>query len=261
MHILKILAILGIAKVLGLSTAAAGGLNVLDHGVVGDGSTLNTEAIESVIALCGKTGAGTVRFPRGTYMTEPLKLPDFIEIVLEDGAELVLASDDEGDRLDEDRALLSIRNQRGIVIRGGELSVQDAGTAVQIENSRQVQVIGTRISGQRGIHAKGAQRLLLQDVHVDVAELPPFLIMDSDNVDLVGISSPSTSNEPIVSLHNCRNVLIRDSVAMQRNRTFVMVLGSGSENIELRDNDLSEASHPFLEGADVLPGIVKMDAK
>ncbi len=259
MRLLKLFTLLCASGLTFHTAATAGGLNVLDHGVVGDGTTVNTDAIQSVIALCGKTGAGAVRFPQGRYLTGPLDIPDFVEIVLEDGAELILESDEQARWSEDDRALLRIRGQRGIVIRGGTLSVPRMGTAIHVEDSRQIRVIDLKISGQRGIHAQNVQRLRIEDVHIDVSELPPYLIMNSRHVELVNIASPSTSNEPIVSLHNCRDVLLRDTTAVRGNRTFVMVLGSGSEQIVLRNNDLSAASNPYLEGPDVLPGKVKVE--
>ncbi|MCC5804701.1 MAG: hypothetical protein JJU00_00105 [Opitutales bacterium] len=242
-----------------VQTVRAGGLNALDHGVVADGETVNTEAIQNAFLLCGKTGAGAVRFPRGRYLTGPVDLPDFVEVVLEDGAELVLVPDEDGFPVPEDRALLRVRGQRGVAIRGGTLTVDDSGAGVLVEDSRQVRITGTRVSGLRGVHVSGSSRVVIEDVEVSALELPQFFISDSENVRLSKVSSPSTSNEPIIALHNCRNVILRDTEARPRNRTFVLVLGSATENIDITGNDLSAASPPYMIGPDVPPGILKAD--
>ncbi len=247
---------------LALATAPivrAGGLNALDHGVVADGETVNTEAIQSAFLLCGKTGAGAVRFPRGRYLTGPVDLPDFVEVVLEDGAEIFLVPDDNGFPVPEDRALFRVRGQRGVAIRGGTLTVDDAGAGILVEDSRQVRITGTRISGLRGVHVLGSSRVVIDDVEVSALELPQFFISDSEHVRLSRVGSPSTSNEPIIALHNARNVVLRDTEARPRNRTFVLVLGSATDNIDITGNDLSAASPPYMIGPDVPAGRVKAD--
>ena len=49
-------------------------LNVIEHGVVLDGQTLNTESIQKLIDKCGKAGGGTLIFPPGRYLTGGLEL-------------------------------------------------------------------------------------------------------------------------------------------------------------------------------------------
>lgn len=40
---------------------------ITDHGVVGDGQTLNTKAIQSAIDRCASDGSGVVVVPKGTF--------------------------------------------------------------------------------------------------------------------------------------------------------------------------------------------------
>ncbi len=41
--------------------------NIRDFGAIGDGETLNTQAIQKAIDVCAGAGGGTVYFPPGTY--------------------------------------------------------------------------------------------------------------------------------------------------------------------------------------------------
>jgi hypothetical protein len=66
--------------------AAAGIINVQEHGVVGDGTTLNTAAFEKAIAACVKQKGGTVLVPAGIYRTGPIKLQSNVTLRLEAGA-------------------------------------------------------------------------------------------------------------------------------------------------------------------------------
>lgn len=55
--------------------AAAGHIyNVLDYGAKPDGTTLDTAAIQKALDDCGNAGGGTVEFPAGVYLSQPLQL-------------------------------------------------------------------------------------------------------------------------------------------------------------------------------------------
>lgn len=62
-------------------------LNVKEHGLIGDGVTLETEALQSLIDKAGK--GDTLLFPRGYYVTGTIALKSDITLKLERGAELV----------------------------------------------------------------------------------------------------------------------------------------------------------------------------
>ena len=59
--------------------------DVVDFGAKGDGTTLNTKAIQAAIDECAKTG-GIVIFPPGKYLTGSLELKSNVELRLETGA-------------------------------------------------------------------------------------------------------------------------------------------------------------------------------
>jgi polygalacturonase len=76
-----------------LSVAAGqcddGVFNVRSHGAKGDGSTLDTAAINQAITNCAGAGGGQVLFPPGRYLTGTLQLRSHITLHLEAGATLV----------------------------------------------------------------------------------------------------------------------------------------------------------------------------
>jgi len=69
-----------------IGQTAAGIVNVLDHGAVGDGTTLNTAAFKKTVAACVKQNGGTILVPAGDYRTGPIQLESNITIHLEAGA-------------------------------------------------------------------------------------------------------------------------------------------------------------------------------
>ena len=66
-------------------------LDVRCFGAKGDGEHVDTEMIQAAIYSC--PAGGTVRFPKGTYLTAPLFLKSGVTIWLEEGAELLGLTD------------------------------------------------------------------------------------------------------------------------------------------------------------------------
>src|SRR5690349_9959247 len=71
---------------LGLPVCAAT-FNVRDFGATGDGETFDTAAIQKALDACVASG-GTVEFPAGTYLSQPLTLHSKTTIQLDVGATL-----------------------------------------------------------------------------------------------------------------------------------------------------------------------------
>lgn len=62
--------------------------DVRDYGAKGDGSTLDTKAIQKALDDCGNTGGGTVRFSAGTYLSQPIQIRTKTTVELDPGATL-----------------------------------------------------------------------------------------------------------------------------------------------------------------------------
>ena len=71
------------------TTAEKPVLNVMAFGVVGDGTTLNTAAIQQAIDTCSGSGGGTLTFPAGRYLTGTVRLKDGVTLHLEEQAVLL----------------------------------------------------------------------------------------------------------------------------------------------------------------------------
>ena len=58
---------------------------ITEHGAVGDGTTLNTKAIQSAIDRCAAAGGGTLIVPSGTFITGSLFLKPGVNLEVEKG--------------------------------------------------------------------------------------------------------------------------------------------------------------------------------
>ncbi|TWU00220.1 Endo-polygalacturonase precursor [Botrimarina colliarenosi] len=81
-----------------LATAAAGAaeprvFDVREAGAVGDGTTLDTAAIQKCFDECGDAGGGSVLLTAGTYLSEPLTIGTRTTLRLAEGATLLATSD------------------------------------------------------------------------------------------------------------------------------------------------------------------------
>ena len=77
-------------SLLPVSGAAAGHIfNIRDNGATGDGTTLDTAAINQSIDLCAKAGGGQVLFPPGRYLSGTVHLRSRVTLFLDAGATLV----------------------------------------------------------------------------------------------------------------------------------------------------------------------------
>lgn len=101
--------------------------NILDFKAVGDGKTLNTEAIQKAIDAANKQGGGRVIIPPGTYLSGTLFLKDHIVFEVQNGA-TILGSPELKDYTpltwghNKDRQpyhLIVIKEAKNVTVRGG----------------------------------------------------------------------------------------------------------------------------------------------
>ncbi|QDH78953.1 glycoside hydrolase family 28 protein [Echinicola soli] len=78
--------------------------NVRDYGAVGDGKTLDTEAINQAIEAAAAAGGGTVFFPAGKYLSYSIRLKSNISLFLDHGSTLIAAGEGDKGRYDDPEA-------------------------------------------------------------------------------------------------------------------------------------------------------------
>ncbi len=76
----------------GITVLPEGWLNVRHYGARGDGTTIDTAAINKAIDAANTLGGGTVYFPAGTYASYTVRLKSHVTLHLEAGATLLAAA-------------------------------------------------------------------------------------------------------------------------------------------------------------------------
>jgi polygalacturonase len=170
------------AQDLPLPVIPAATFDITQFGAVGDGSTLNTAAIQKAIAACSAAGGGTVRVPPGKFLTGPFTLASSLNLHLDAGATLLL---------DDDRAQYPVRNNR----------YQDAITVSQGHD--------IEITGQGAIDGQGQKWWDAFRADANMTHRPYLIQMSGcSNVALLDVT---LQNSPMFHLvpKDCTGVTIR----------------------------------------------------
>ncbi|MDR1221595.1 MAG: polygalacturonase [Tannerella sp.] len=117
-------------------TACANSDNAMKkHGIVNDGVTLNTKALQGAIDECSENGGGVISLAEGKYLTGTIVLKDNVTLNLEKGA-VILGSRNIIDYPDKGRrkALIFAENVKNISITG-EGEIDGNGDAFTRENN------------------------------------------------------------------------------------------------------------------------------
>ncbi|KAA9041205.1 glycoside hydrolase family 28 protein [Ginsengibacter hankyongi] len=75
--------------------------NVKDYGVKGDGSTVDTKAINISIDAASAAGGGTVYFPAGDYLSGSIRLKNNITLFIDQGATIIAAPAEDSSEYDK----------------------------------------------------------------------------------------------------------------------------------------------------------------
>jgi polygalacturonase len=91
---------------------------VTDFKAIGNGKTMNTQAIQAAIDTCANRGGGSIIFPKGTFLTGSIHLKSHVNLEITEGA-VLLGSDKRDDYEKNDwYALILAKEQNHISIKG-----------------------------------------------------------------------------------------------------------------------------------------------
>jgi polygalacturonase len=232
-RLLRALAVLVPASVLGhvraaLPDASLGvrALDVRSFGARGDGTTLDTDAINAAIAAASAAGGGTVHFPAGRYLSFSIRLQSRVTLHLDAGSVIVAADPADG----QGRYDAAEPNPHD--------AYQDFGhshwhnSLIWGENLEDVAILGPGRIWGRGLtrSGPGANRPLTPgDMPSSLGGKDPMGERTRAGT-VFGAEMDGKGNKAI-ALKNCRNVLLRD-VSMLKCGHFA-VLATGVDNLTI----------------------------
>lgn len=197
--------------------------NVKTFGATGNGTTLDTPAINKAIEAAAAAGGGTVLFPAGNYLSVSIHLKSNITLYIDQGATIIAAEPSKGFKYDQPEP-----NQWD--------AYQDFGhshwhnSLIWGENLVNVSILGPGMIWGKGLVRNGgqsrtqAQNDALKDYKTDKQTAPFGYPSLKDAVE------PGWGNKSI-SLKLCRNVIIRD-VSILHGGHFA-ILATGVDNLTI----------------------------
>jgi polygalacturonase len=188
------------------SLANLGILNVRSFGATGNGTDLDSPAINRAIETCAAAGGGTVYFPAGVYASYTIRLMSYVALYLDHGATLLAAS----------TPLKGTAN-------GGYDAAELQGNWEPYQDCGHNHWKNSLIYGE-GIH--------------DFSILGPGLIWDkglgrghASDRDVPDTTRPGVGNKAI-ALKNCHNVILRDFSILQGGWFGILATGVDNRTID-----------------------------
>jgi polygalacturonase len=189
--------------------------NVRTYGATGDGTTLDTPAINRAIEAASASGGGTVHFPPGTYLCYSIRLKSNVVIFLDPGATILAASVPVEGRTSGAYDLAESNAPWE--------SYQDYGhnhwhnSLIRGENLQNIAILGTGLIWGKGL-SRGASEQPLAE-------------------------TPGMGNKA-VGLKNCRNVILRDISILEAGH--FAILATGVDNLTI-DNLLIDTNRDGID--------------
>ena len=185
--------------------------NVRDFGAIGDGTNLDSPAINRAIDIAAKAGGGTVLFTAGTYLSGSIHLQSNIHLLIDAGATILGAAQDLN-AYDETEAFPGIAYQDG-----GHCYFHNS--LIWGENLTNV-----FITGQGTINGGG----LVRDAKI-LDEMCGYNHFQTPNTK---IYPPVRIGNKSIALKLCKNILIRDVTIFHGGHFGILATGCDNLTID-----------------------------
>jgi hypothetical protein len=198
-------------------------VDVKEFGAIGDGKTLNSEALQKAIDECNRTGGGKVIFPEGTYLSGTIALKNNVTLHFKKGARLLGSTNiedyknldpfTEGLGIDVGWALLVAIDLNNIGIEG-EGAIDGQGSKLKAEHILK----DTRPEGQRWgrrpflVRIVRCEGVTVKDVTLNYAAAWTSHYFQSRNIKIenVKIVSVGVAHNDGIGIDGCQDVRIKN---------------------------------------------------
>ncbi len=244
--------------------------NVRDFGAKGDGTNLDTAAIQKALDECAQVG-GTVKIPAGTYLSKPLTLGTKTTLQLDKDA-LLKATDANDDFLNPEKpgktnyiSFINGKKLEDVAILGpGTIDGSGARWWIPAEEARQKKA-GYTLPRPNLIGISNCKNLRVADITLQNS--PKFHLVPSDCdgvvISNVTILAPEhAANTDALDPSDCRNVLITrcridvgdDNIAIKAGKKKLPGREWNSENITVTDC-FFQHGHGLSVGSECVGGL------
>ena len=257
---------------------------VTDFGAKGDGSTLNTKAIQSAIDRSTKDGGGVVVIPAGTFVTGSIFLKQNVNLLVEKGA-ILKGSQDTNDypwidtriagfEMKWPAALVNASNVTGLEISGegtidgsGERWWKEYWDARAKENGVDPHF---KIARPRLVHIFDCRKVVVRDLWLKNSAFWNLQFTYCDGVEVHGLkvraphAPVKAASSDGIDIDSTRNVLITgcdiecddDAICLKAGRDADgLRVNRPTENVVIRDCRVGHAAGLVVFGSETAGGI------
>ncbi|MGD1088817.1 MAG: glycoside hydrolase family 28 protein [Verrucomicrobiota bacterium] len=244
------------------STSSATTFDVREFGAKGDGKSLDTTAIQKAFDECGIVGGGTVRFPAGTYLSQPLLLRSKTTVLLEAGATLLAITNQSdfmkvpGDWLKAESSsdfipFIGGRNLTDITFTGqGTIDGSGAVWWGEAEKARRIKP-GYTLPRPNLIVLERCRNLRMENITLQNSPKFHFVPTECEGVVVsnVTILAPEhAANTDAIDPSDCKNVLITKCRIDVGDDNVAIKAGHKVEGREFASEDILVTDCLFLHG-------------
>ncbi|WP_232834841.1 glycoside hydrolase family 28 protein [Pleomorphovibrio marinus] len=116
------------------------------------------------------------------------------------------------------------------------------------------------MEAKKGFEIITASNVSLHHMDISTEEGPSFILREVENILLHDVKARyPLADQPIISLTNGKNILLRHNFPMVDTPAFLKVGGSETEKIYLKDNYFMNVVNPVIEEKDLTPGALNQD--
>jgi hypothetical protein len=196
---------------------------VTDYGAIGDGTTLNTKAIQSAIDDCNKAGGGKVILTPGKYLSGTIILKDNVELNIQKNSTLLASTKHEDFPLQPLPKYRSHKDQLGgfyalIYAEGAEnISLTGEGTIDgqgKHQKSRENPVAGDIDGRPRNILLISCKNIRVEGLHLRNSGVwnQHYLNCEDLLIDHISVYNHSNRNNDGIDIDGCRRVVMSNSI-------------------------------------------------
>jgi polygalacturonase len=211
--------------------------DITKYGAIGDGKTLNTQAVQKAIDECYKNGGGQVSIPTGVFIIGTVYLKSNIHLYLEAGA-ILRGSTNLNDYTPYNAVhygMIYAENSENITISGSGNIDGNGDNFFELEKAKKIGVGGTKFTRQKENYRKvegdglgdgpivpksrpyqmfifsNCNRVTVKDIFVTKAPFWTMHFADCDGVRVDGIrlwTNMLAPNADGIDITSCNNVII-----------------------------------------------------
>ncbi|MFO1475392.1 MAG: glycoside hydrolase family 28 protein [Verrucomicrobiota bacterium] len=253
-RLICLLSLVAVLVVLSSRGADARLFDVREYGAKGDGNTVDTAAVQKALDACGKAGGGTVLFPAGIYLSQPIKIKDKTTLKLEAKATLK-ATDDPADFRGSSpsnyTAFITGKNLESLTITGpGTIDGSGAKWWEPAEEARR-KTPGYTLPRPNLIVLTSCKNVRVENITLQNSPKFHLVPTDCDGVVISNVTitaPPRSANTDAIDPSASRHVLITHCKIDVGDDNVAIKAGKKMEGREFATEDIEVAHCTFLHG-------------